>query len=254
MPPRFFCSRLPAASLSEPAPEERVCTLGAEEAKHARKVLRLSAGAAIEVFDGGGRVAEAEIIEFVRGGRAEGGGEGAVCRVGEVREVAATRPRLTVASAVPKGPRAEAMVNQLGQLGADVFVPVRSERSVVEPGGGKVERYAKASLAATKQSGRAWTMAVEPTVSFEEILSRPAGLRLILDPGGVALPNLGQRLNEAEDVVLLVGPEGGWTEEELAKAEAAGFTRWRMAEHVLRIETAATAAVSILRYAATAKH
>jgi len=253
MPPRFFCSELPAAFLSEsaapgvsPASADRFCTLGLDETRHARKVLRLSVRDAVEVFDGHGRLAEAQIVEFVRGGGT--GGDGTVCRLGVVREVAAARPRLTVASAVPKGPRAEAMVNQLAQLGADVFLPVQSKRSVVEPGAGKVGRYEKAALAAAKQSGRPWLMRVEPTAKLNEVLGRPSDVKLILDPRGEATPGLASRLTSAETVTVLVGPEGGWAERELADAEAAGFVRWRMAEHVLRIETAATAAVSILRY------
>lgn len=250
MPPRFFCSSLPAATLSEPATSaasvERICTLGPDETRHARKVLRLSAGDAIEVFDGSGKLAEAQIVEVVRGRGA--GGDHTVCRLGEVRDVAAERPRLTVASAVPKGPRAEAMVNQLAQLGADVFTPVQCERSVVEPGAGKVERYEKAALAAAKQSGRPRLMRIGSTATLADILDQPRGVGLLLDPRGAAPPGLGAQLAAAEDVTVLIGPEGGWTQSELADAQAAGFVRWRMAAHVLRIETAATAAVSILRY------
>ncbi|MEM9419906.1 MAG: RsmE family RNA methyltransferase [Planctomycetota bacterium] len=246
MPPRFFCSSLPAVSLSVSAESgERFCTLGPDETRHARKVMRLPIGEKIEVFDGSGRLADAEILEYERGGA--GGGQ-TQCRLGVVRESAETLPRLTVATAIPKGPRAEAMVNQLGQLGADVLVPVQSERSVVEPGAGKVERYEKAALASAKQSGRSRLMVVEPMASLSEVLARPSGMKLILDPRGQAMPELADQLKAAQDVLLLVGPEGGWTERELAEAKAAGCVRWRMAEHVLRIETAATAAVSILRY------
>ena len=171
------------------------------------------------------------------------------CRVGAVREVPQARPRLVVDSAVPKGPRAEAMVNQLGQLGADVFVPVQSARGVVEPGAGKVERYEKAALASAKQSGRPWRMVIEPPTAMADLLGRAHdGVRLILDPRGSAIPTLEDRLTSADEVVVLLGPEGGWTDEELADAEAAGFVRWRMAEHVFRIEAAATAAPAILRY------
>ncbi|MBB6429334.1 RsmE family RNA methyltransferase [Algisphaera agarilytica] len=244
MPPRFFCSSLPAASLSEAADSpERFCTLGPDETKHARKVLRLPVGASIEVFDGSGRLAEAEVVAYER----DGGGL-TQCRLGGVREVPEVFPRLTVATAIPKGPRAEAMVNQLGQLGADVLVPVQSERSVVEPGAGKVERYEKAALASAKQSGRPRLMAVEPMATLGEVLARPSDVKLILDPRGQPMPGLSDQLQTAKDVLVLVGPEGGWSEGELAEAQSAGCVRWRMAEHVLRIETAATAAVSILRY------
>ncbi len=249
MPPRFFCDALPAANLSESATPagsaERFCTLGPDETRHARKVLRLSAGQAIELFDGHGKLADAQIVEYVRGGGAD---DGTICQLHAVREVAPSRPRLTVASAVPKGPRAEAMVNQLGQLGVDVFVPVVSERGVVEPGAGKVGRYEKAALASAKQSGRPWLMRVEPSATLAQVCGRRFEVGLILDPRGTAQPDLAKRLAAAADVVVLIGPEGGWTPGELDVAEAAGLMRWRMAEHVLRIETAATAAAGIVRY------
>lgn len=247
MCPRFFCATLPTASLSEaPAAPDLFCTLDAEETRHARKVLRLSAGDRIELFDGRGHLADAELMEFLK----TRAGVTTVCRVGETRAVPEVRPRITVASAVPKGPRAEAMVNQLGQLGADVFVAVRCERSVVEPGGGKIERFEKAALAAAKQSGRPWMMRVEAMSDLTAVLARPKSVGLVLDPGGSANADLPEALRAAEEVVVLIGPEGGWSDAELAAAQDAGFGRWRINLNTLRIETAAAAAVGLLRYLA----
>lgn len=249
-PPRFFCPTLGAASLSEsPVATELLCTLDHDETRHARKVLRLSEGDRVELFDGHGRLADAQLSAFEK----SRDGFMAVCRVREVRSAAEARPRITVASAVPKGPRAEAMVNQLGQLGADVFVPVRCGRSAVEPGGGKIERYEKAALASAKQSGRPWLMRVEPMADLADVLrgsGAAAGVKLLLDPRGETMAGLATQLESAEKVVVLIGPEGGWTDTELAAADAAGFLRWCINDNVLRIEAAATAAVSVLRYLA----
>ncbi|MEM6459399.1 MAG: RsmE family RNA methyltransferase [Planctomycetota bacterium] len=236
-PARFFCDDLPAPGLSEPA----TVTLDPDESRHARKVLRLGPGNAVTLFDGRGRIAVAELTDHAA--------PRAVCRVVSVREVPRPRPRLTVFAATPKGGRAEAMVDQLAQLGADAWRPLASARSVVEPGANKRRRLAAAALAAAKQSGRAWAMDVGGAIGFDAALREPAETRLILDPiGGGDDP----RLNNfrGESVVLLIGPEGGWTDDERAAAAAAGWRPWRIAPHVLRIETAATAATALVRYLA----
>lgn len=236
MPPRFYCDPLPDPSLSETP-----CTLDADESRHARKVLRMNAGDRCELFDGQGTVADAELVKFVAGL--------AHCRVLSRRQVEPARPQLTVATAVPKGPRAEDMVNQLGQLGVDVFVPVRSKRSVVEPGVGKRTRYERAALAAAKQAGRATVMQIAEVIDFSDLLAQPKDVGLILDPrGGVAVRNgLAEKLAAADTATVLIGPEGGWTDAECDAAEAAGYARWKIGEHVLRIETAAVAAAAIVR-------
>ncbi|MEO1236739.1 MAG: RsmE family RNA methyltransferase [Planctomycetota bacterium] len=236
MPARFHCESLPDPALPDPR-----CELSPDESRHARRVLRLSAGDTVELFDGRGGVASATLTGF--------GKSGAVCRVDDVRRVPRPTPRVTVASAVPKGPRAEDMVNQLGQLGVGGFVPVVGERSVVEPGEGKRARFERAALAATKQSGRAWTMAVGSAVGLSDWLRESAGVegpRLILDPGGETGPAVLGGVATAAEVAVLVGPEGGWADGELAAAEAAGYVRWRLAEHVLRVETAAVAAAAVV--------
>ncbi|MEL7087460.1 MAG: RsmE family RNA methyltransferase [Planctomycetota bacterium] len=236
MPPRFYCDSLPEPSLSEAS-----CTLDADESRHARKVLRMAVGDRCELFDGRGVVAEAELIGFA-GGLAR-------CRVMQIRRVEPARPRLTVASAVPKGPRAEDMVNQLGQLGVDVFVPLRSARSVVEPGAGKRTRYELAALAAAKQAGRAAVMRIADVMNLTDLLTQATDVGLWLDPRGEAgsRARLADRLHTADTATVLIGPEGGWTEAEADAARAAGYVGWKIGEHVLRIETAAVAAAAIVR-------
>jgi 16S rRNA (uracil1498-N3)-methyltransferase len=108
-----------------------------------------------------------------------------------------------------------------------------------------------------KQSGRPWTLSVEPPRDFADWLRETAGpicdghtLGLLLHPTAEPIDDLAERVRAATRVVLLVGPEGGWAEGEVADAAAAGYRPWRMAENVLRLETAAAAGVAILRYLA----
>ena len=239
MPPRFFCAQLPDPALSEAG-----CALDADESRHAQKVLRLAPGDACELFDGAGVVARAELTGYAQN-RAQ-------LRVLSRRREEPPRPRLAVAAAVPKGPRAQDMANQLGQLGVDAFVPLRCERGVVDPGPNKLERYRLAALAAAKQSGRATVMKVRPAETVADVLAAEPDLGLILDPGGRsgAALELPGRLATCGAATVLVGPEGGWTDAERQSARDAGFLSWRVAPHVLRIETAAVAAAAVVRHAA----
>ncbi len=254
MPPRFFCESLPSAALPDPC-----CTLGPEESRHARKALRLAVGDAVELFDGSGALALAVLTTY-RDGLA-------VCRVQRVERRPAVVPRLTVASAVPKGPRADAMVNDLAQLGVDRFVPLRCARGVVDPRAQKLDRLERAAIAAAKQSGRLTLMEVSPTLTPAQVLEEAVDVGLLLDPNppphssprsrdaahrgdvrGAEPAAVHDRLRAAAAVTLLVGPEGGWTRQEIAAVEEAGYGRWRINANVLRIEAAAAAAAAVVRY------
>jgi 16S rRNA (uracil1498-N3)-methyltransferase len=139
------------------------------------------------------------------------------------------------------------MVNDLAQLGTDVLLPLIAERSVVFPRENKLERFAKASAEAGKQSGNVWFMQIGESLPFDEALDCDADLKLIADPDAEPLVGLAQDLNSVSTVRVLIGPEGGFSDQERSAATQAGFTPWRFSPHTLRIETAAAAAVAILR-------
>lgn len=226
--PRFFAQSLPASGLA---------TLDADESAHAARVLRLRAGDAVTLLDGQGGIAEAQI--------AEAHPKETTCQVLSVRHEAKLAPAITVYSALPKG-CAEDMVDQLAQLGCDAFVPMSCTRSVVEAKDNKVEKFRRIAREASKQAIRAWVMEVGEPATFKQVLAQAKGLRLICDPRGAAGEVLAQ-VRAATEVSVLIGPEGGFTEEELQQAQAAGFILWKFAPFVLRIETAAVGAVAVLR-------
>lgn len=235
--PRFYCQQLPHPRLAEP-----LCGLGADESRHMKKVLRLKAGDPIELFDGQGQVASALVEGYDR--------EVAVCRVVSIAQVRRTVPAVTVATAIPKGPLAEVMVDQLAQLGVDRLVPLHTARSVVQPRDGKLERFERTATEAAKQCGRARVMNVTSTLKLPETLRLEADLKLILQPAAadpIPASDFITKLGHAGAVVILVGPEGGFTGDEVEAAKAADFYPWTLSPHVLRIGTAAAAAVSIIR-------
>lgn len=238
-PSRFFCPSLPTAQ--GPDVSDVVCSLDKAESHHARNVLRLSVGDVVELFDGKGSVAGA-VIERYEGSRA-------ACRVDKVEHYPAITPTLTVASAVPKGPRADAMIDQLSQLGVDCFIPLRAEHSVAVPKDSKIDKFTRSAVESAKQCRRAWLMRIEQPKAPQEAWSDEGyDLKLLAALGGDALPEVAERLRTSKSVLVLIGPEAGWGEKELVSAGQAGCESWSIAPHVLRIETAATAAAAILRY------
>jgi 16S rRNA (uracil1498-N3)-methyltransferase len=233
--PRFYCPHLPHPRLSD-----RYCNFEGDEAHHARKVLRLQPGDAVELFNGQGGVARA-VIEGFDAGKA-------FCRVLAVDQLEPARPRLLVAAAMPKGPHADDMINQLSQVAVDQFTPLLTQRSVVDPRPSKLDRLSRQVIESAKQAGRPFLMTLQPPTPLAQVLGQPAELRLIAVPGEHQVAELGQRMKEAMSVLVLVGPEGGWTDEEMRAAIDAGFLPWTIGPSVLRIETAAVVAAGVLRY------
>jgi 16S rRNA (uracil1498-N3)-methyltransferase len=167
--------------------------------------------------------------------------------VESIQHTPAPTPRIELATAIPKGPRADAMVNDLAQLGTDLLIPLITQRSVVHPRDNKLERFAKAAAEAAKQSGNTHFMQISEPTDFADALDCDAELKLIADPYAESLGDLAAQLKLVNAVRILIGPEGGLTDQELAAARDAGFTPWCYSPNILRIETAAIAAVAILR-------
>ncbi|MFA9479619.1 16S rRNA (uracil(1498)-N(3))-methyltransferase [Phycisphaerales bacterium AB-hyl4] len=231
---RFYCPNLPHPRLAGSR-----CELDAHESHHARKVLRLKPGAPVELFDGAGGLARGRLVDY--------DGRTALCEVNSVERIDPLRPQIVVAAAVPKAGRAEPMVNQLSQVGADRFVPMMTQRSVVDPREGKLERFERHAIESAKQCSRLHVLTVEAAQSFETLLTDTADVRLLAAPGDGSPTDLPERVHRAARVLVLVGPEGGFTDEELTAADKAGFERWAFGPYVMRIETAAVVAAAMLR-------
>jgi 16S rRNA (uracil1498-N3)-methyltransferase len=236
---RFYCDNLPRISESDGFLSDEppiLATLGELETHHARRVLRLELRQEVELFDGRGGVGR---------GLLESWSPGQV-RLTRLRQVPAPTPALEMAVAIPKGPRAEEMVNQLSQVGVDRLIPLQTRRGVVDPRPQKLDKFARVAIESAKQSGRAHLMSVAPRATLGEVLAGAYDLRFIAAPGRPPCEKAGPKLEAARRVLILVGPEGGWTEEELEAARAAGCLPWVLGPNILRIETAAVAAAAIV--------
>jgi 16S rRNA (uracil1498-N3)-methyltransferase len=221
--------------------------LDAVQARHVRDVLRLEAGTTVEVFDDGGTVAAGELVIA---------GRDVLVRVSasDVTRAAGDALTWTVAAAVPKGERADWMVEKLSELGTTAFVPLAAARSVVLPEGkNKRERWARIATEAAKQSRRAGVMSVGELKTVDAMLKElatspnAAGWYFSTAADAKPVPDVSTALPPGTgSITAFIGPEGGWTDDELSRFAAAGLTPVRLTATVLRIETAAVAAATVL--------
>ena len=208
------------------------------EAHHARTVLRLKGGDPVELFDDAGRTAAGTILSADPSG----------VRV-KIEEPIIARPagrRVAVASAVPKGERADWLVEKLSELGVERWTPLVTGRSVVEPKRGKIERWGRIAVEAAKQSRRAGVMAIGEVTPVAEVLRGEFdGRRIWFSTDATAEP-VGRLLGDPTlPLLLLIGPEGGWTDVESAAFAAAGDSPAKLTSTVLRVETAAVLAAGV---------
>jgi 16S rRNA (uracil1498-N3)-methyltransferase len=203
------------------------------EAHHLSGVCRLRPGDAVRLFNGDGREYPAEVREVGRRNV-----------VLEVQSVAAPIReqsfRLEIAAPLPKGDRAQFLIEKLTELGATAFTPLQTARSLVHPRETKLDKLERYVIEASKQCGRNVLMEIGPLTAWASFVRR-AGLpehRIIAHPGEPAI--LAGR-GTPSDVVAAVGPEGGFTDDEVELARAAGWAATGLGPRILRVETAALA-------------
>ncbi len=228
--------------------------LSDEESRHLRDVLRLRAGDEAYVFDGEGREFACVVAEA-------GGRRGAALL--EVREpVESPSPEspleLTLAVALLKGEKFDLVVQKATELGVTLIIPVSTKRSDVRlrderDAMKRVERWRRLALEAAKQSGRARVPRVVEPRAFDTFVSdeeprADAPRVLFAERGGAGLDTLAAASRRPTSVTALVGPEGGWDDEELELARARGWTLVTLGGRTLRAETAALAVCALLQH------
>jgi 16S rRNA (uracil1498-N3)-methyltransferase len=228
--------------LLDELPDGQTLLLGGEEGHHAARVKRLRAGERIAVGNGRGALADCEVVECRR--------DEVSLRVLERRFVAEPDPRFVVVQALPKGERAELAVELLTELGADQVVPWAASRSLVRwdaaRGEKALSRWRRTAREAAKQSRRAWVPVVAELATTAALLERIAQSPALVLHESADAPLATCPLPAGGDVLLIVGPEGGITDEELALFTAAGARTVRLGEPVLRTSTAGAAALAVL--------
>ncbi|AQZ65679.1 Ribosomal RNA small subunit methyltransferase E [[Actinomadura] parvosata subsp. kistnae] len=218
-------------------------TLDGPEGRHAASVRRLRPGERVDLTDGAGAVAECVVRETLKD----------ALRLDVLRryDVEPPRPRLVVVQGLPKGDRGELAVEMMTEAGVDVIVPWAAARSITQWKGDKVAkalgRWRSTAREAGKQARRFHLPEVADlatTKQVERLLSE-AALGLVLHEEA-AEPLSGVPLPAGGDIVMVVGPEGGVSEEELAAFRAAKATAVLLGPTVLRTSTAGVAAAAVL--------
>ncbi|RRJ95012.1 16S rRNA (uracil(1498)-N(3))-methyltransferase [Opitutaceae bacterium TAV4] len=253
---RVFCSA-PASGAHTSAQVLRFL-LDAAESHHLVVVNRARAGDPVVVFDGRGR-------EWT-GTLAEANKRAAVIAVGTDAQAGRLAPSLpcavTLAQALPKGGVMDDIVRHATELGVTRIVPLESARTQVHLDGGrsdkKLEKWRAGALEACKQCGNPWLPEIAPVRGLAEFLREvgAAELRLVasLHPGArhmrevVAEARAANPTRTIKSAIWLVGPEGDLTAEEIDAALAAGFQAVTLGALVLRCDTAATYALSVLNH------
>ncbi|WP_297931549.1 16S rRNA (uracil(1498)-N(3))-methyltransferase [uncultured Alistipes sp.] len=214
-------------------------TLSEEESRHCVRVLRLAAGDTLHLTDGRGTLYRCAVEEAdVRR---------CTVRVEERFDEWERRPyRLTLAVAPTKNAdRYEWFLEKATEVGVDRVVPIetaRSERRIFRPA-----RAEKVLAAAMKQSLKAYMPRLDPLTPFERLVAEPfAGRRMIAHcdtpRSGAGKRYLAATLRPGEEAMVLIGPEGDFSPEEIDRAVAAGFEEVTLGDQRLRTETAAVAA------------
>lgn len=231
-----------ADDLADAAVGLTIDVVGAE-ARHMSVVRRLGPGDVVDVVDGRGR--------RVTGGIVAASPQEVTIRVDLLADELAADPALTVVQALIKGERAERAVESLTEVGVDVIVPWAAQRCVVEWDQRRVERglarWRASAAAASKQARRSWDPIIRPPVTTPEVLAlvASADLALVLD-ADADLPLARVTVPQAGRIVVVVGPEGGLTPEEIASLTQAGAAPARLGPTVLRAATAGTVAAAVL--------
>jgi 16S rRNA (uracil1498-N3)-methyltransferase len=236
----FYVDALPAVGA--------VVVVDGDEGFHASTVRRIRPGEELDVSDGVGAVAHC-VIEDAAKGRLS-------ARVNSVRTVAAPSPPVTVAQALPKSDRSELAVELATEAGADEFLAWQAGRCVARWDGPDridkgLRRWRAVVRSAARQSRRPHIPAVSAAVSTPELVQRVAA---VVASGGVVLalhesatePLAAVPVGQADALMVIVGPEGGISDDELTDLRAAGALAVRLGPTVLRTSTAAAVALGAL--------
>ncbi len=225
-------------------PGDRRYVLDGPEGRHAVSVKRLRSGEGVVLTDGAGRWAEGEV-------EATEGKDRLIVRLGRLVEEPEESPRLTVVQALPKGDRGEVAVETMTEVGVDAIVPWAASRCITQWKGERglkaLGKWRATAREAGKQSRRVRFPGVADAATSKQVASllAEAEFAAVLHESGTEVLATAE-LPASGDIVLVVGPEGGVSPEELALFARAGAKPYRLGRSVLRTSTAGTAAAALL--------
>ena len=223
-------------------------TLSPEETRHLRDVLRHKPGDEVYVFDGVGH-------EFRCHVQTIGKNSTNLSVIAEVEPASPESPLdLILAVALLKGEKFDLVIQKATELGVTQVLPVITSRSDVRIKGGddgvrKTVRWQRIALEATKQCGRARLLKVERPIDFADLIKPAEETRVMfVERNGTSLAEAMNEANRPQRVTALVGSEGGWDDDEIERARAAGWKIVTLGGRTLRAETAAIVIATLIQH------
>ncbi|MBD3361635.1 RsmE family RNA methyltransferase [Candidatus Woesearchaeota archaeon] len=228
-----------------------------EEARHIH-VLRLKPGDKIELFDDKGNYGLGTIEKM--------GKKGVEVNITQVRKVRKHPISRVLASAAPKNKRFDVLLQKATEIGVDVFIPIITKRSVVKPSETKIDRLKKIAIEAAKQCRRKTVPEIKKAITVEELIKNSSEyhFKLIADVKGKKIKEVLRSVTrknkvfcaqknqnfscEPKKILCLIGPEGGFTDEEIKTALEKGFIAVNLGKNILRVETAGICILSTINY------
>ncbi len=228
----------PRFVIASPVDASGLAKVEGAELHHMRDVLRLATGSGVSILDAAGGEHQGTLVRYER--------DRAIVQI-ESSSSPQMRHRIILATAIIKGPRMDFMVEKAAELGAAELWPILTAHAVVRaPGTERLLRWRRLALAAAKQSHSPGPMNVMPPTTFDALIGavRKDTLAVICTPGAEPLGDAIRRV-APHNILIAIGPEGGFDAKELGAAAQAGFVAAGLGANRLRSETAALAAVSI---------
>ena len=236
--PRFYCPPSLATGATVDLPES---------VAHHLHVVRMQPGAALTLFDGSGGQYQAVLAEIGKK-RAS-----ATVIAHQAVEVELPWP-VTLAQGLPEGSKMDWIIEKAVELGVAAVQPLAANRSVVRLSAERAEKrhahWQGVIVAASEQSGRNRLAQLTPLADFNRWIAQPSGApRIVLSPRASQSLALWAQATAPGPVTLMIGPEGGWSEQEEAAAQASGAIALSLGPRVLRTETAGLAALAVINAA-----
>jgi 16S rRNA (uracil1498-N3)-methyltransferase len=230
--------------------EGELCELGEQTLRYIKSVLRMKKGESLILFDGAGWEYEAAIKTFLD--------DRVSIEVLKKNRIPEKAVKISLFQALPKATKMDFIVQKATELGADRIISFQSARTVPrlsqDKARGKISRWRSIAQEASRQCGRADIPEIRGIVSFEEMLACSEGqsLKIILWEEE-SKRNIKEILRDekyagANDISVVIGPEGGFTREEIERAADKGFISATMGKNILKVETAVLAILSIIQY------
>lgn len=224
-------------------------TISGADVNQIKNVLRLQAGDKIEVLDGTGKVYSATIKNILK--------DEILCEISSSRSMG-SEPSLviTLIQSVPRESKMDFIIQKCTELGVSKIIPVISERTIIKLGEEKKDkrlaRWRKIAKEAAEQSGRGKIPEITEVVNLSEALKQAKNHDLSIIPYEMeedsSIKNILIKNKEIRSIMLAIGPEGGFSKEEVENAKKSGFRSVSLGKRILRTETAGMAALSMINY------